>query len=76
MQYILSEEEYRELESKDYYFNLSESINKTLYNLSKAFCQRIIDNKKYCDGCPFTEEFIKERFTTKMACPLPKEFSK
>lgn len=76
MQYLLDEDEFKNLESKDYYFNLLESVNKTLYSLSKTFCQRLKQDKKYCDGCPFIEEFIKEKYSNKMSCPLPKEFSK
>lgn len=76
MQYILTQQEFDELEPKENFFKLEDSTDKVLYNLSKAFCPRIIKKKKYCDDCQFSKEIIIKRGSKKQACPLPKEFSK
>lgn len=76
MQYILTQEEYDNLEPKEHYEALSASVNDVFKELVKEFCPRITNNKKYCDGCGFLKARIKERYSRKRVCPLSIECSK
>ena len=68
MQYILTEEEYRNLVSKsevDELENKVEKLNQMVLEYSEYSCRHNMDGFRYCDKCPI--EF---------SCNKPKRFSK
>lgn len=72
MQYILSEEEYKNLVSKEKYYEALDNIeklnNKILELTSKGKCRK--ENGGYCDFCPISG------FKGTGTCTKPKSYSK